>query len=307
MNQAIDQGEAILPYKFMQPAAAQVAKTDHHRTYHDVEFAILAGFRPLVLDLTIPLDQRGPVPIVVYIHPGAWLTGSHKSTGVYRNMAPIQTSLLAAGFAVASVQYRLAAEALFPACLHDVTAAVRWLRYFAPELGLDPNRLGTWGESCGGHLSTFLALNLTDETLIGSVGVTGVSSAVRAAVSWYPPIDFLAMHEQAVPGTKADHNAPDSPESRLIGAGLLAAPERARQASPLTWANAAAAPLLLVHGEDDHIVPPQQSQTMQQALQALGTQVHCTLVADADHQLAGVDTAPYLVQSVAFLRQQLQH
>lgn len=305
MENAVDQSEAVLPYRFMPPTAVPVEDTGARRLYRDVQYALITGFRPLVLDLTVPHGGSGPVPVVVYIHPGAWLTGSPKPTATYRCTAAIQASLLGAGVAVASVQYRLSSEALFPACLHDVASAVRWLRHFAHDLGIDPDRIGSWGESAGGHLSTFLALNLTVDSLTGSIGVTGADSTIQAAVSWYPATDFLSMHDQALPGAKADHDAPDSPESRLIGAGLRSAPDRARRASPITWVNAAAAPLLCVHGENDLTIPPQQSETLCHALRVAGTEAQLTLVPGADHQLVGVDPTPYIALSTTFLLHQL--
>ncbi len=84
---------------------------------------------------------------------------------------------------MAAVEYRLSGEALFPACLHDVKAAVRWLRRFGSELGLRPDAIGVWGESAGGHLAALLGLNNSSADLNGAVGVTDVSADVQAAVA----------------------------------------------------------------------------------------------------------------------------
>ncbi len=303
--QSIDQGAQLLARRYAPAGELRAMAGDNHRSFQDVEYASLPGYRPLLLDLTVPTNRNGPVPVVVYLHPGAWLTGTHKPNSHYRCQNPILTCLPEAGLAVASVQYRLSAEARFPACMHDVAAAVRWLRRFAPELGLDPDRIGSWGESCGGHLSSMLAMNLADESMTGAAGVTGVPSTIRAAVSWYGVTDFLSLRAQALPGTKADYDAPDAPGSRLIGAAASAEPDRARRASPITWVSARAAPMLFVHGDDDHITPPRQSATLCAALAAADVAAELVMVPGAEHELKGVDFAPYLARSVAFLAREL--
>ena len=294
--------EAMLPYRFMRPADAPRESAGGRRSHVDVEYAVMVGFRPLLLDLTVPETGGTPVPVILYLHPGAWLMGTHKRTAGFLCQNLIMDALVAAGFAVASVQYRLSAEARFPACLHDVSAAVRWLRHFGPELGIDPDRIGSWGESCGGHLSAFLAMNASEPALSGSVGVTGVSSTVQAGVSWYGVTDFLSLTAQALPGTKVDYDAAGSPGSRLVGAPLQAEPGRSRFASPAAWVSPAAAPMLFVHGIADLTTPPRQSETLCSALQSVGVSARAIMVPGADHQLIGVDPAPYIQESVAFLR-----
>jgi hypothetical protein len=139
--------------------------------------------------------------------------------------------LIERGVAVALVEYRFSGEALFPACLHDVKAAVRWLRQFGEHLGVNGEAIGVWGESAGGHLAAFIALNGNDERLDGTVGVTGCSSDVVAGVAWYPDTDFLALG----PGSdRTGSPDPTSPEALLIGAlpGIAARMPRLRVPSP---------------------------------------------------------------------------
>lgn len=303
MNKAIDESDALLPYTFTRAQDLVPEQTKNGPFYRDVEYAIKSGYRPMLLDLAVP--QAGPVPVVVYLHPGAWQAGTHKPTTAFVCQNAILSGLFAAGFAVASVQYRLSTEARFPACLHDVCAAVRWLRFHATHLGLDPDRIGSWGESCGGHLSCLLAMNLPEEAMIGTIGVTGVPSSVQAAVSWYGVTDFPSLQEQALPGTRVRYGAAGSPGSRLIGVGLDDDPEAARRASPLHWVNSAAAPLQFVHGENDHTTPPLQSRTLHQALQQAGAASELALVPGAEHELRGVDPTPWVDASVAFLRKHL--
>ena len=148
------------------------------------------GYRPLRMDLVLPATASSPVPVVVWIHGGAWLFGSRLHGAVTE---PACRALMDRGIAVALVEYRFSGEARFPACLHDIKAAVRWLRQYGASVGVNGEGIGVWGESAGGHLAAFIAMNGTDERLNGTVGVTGCSSNVAAAVAWYPSTDFLAM------------------------------------------------------------------------------------------------------------------
>lgn len=256
--------------------------------YSDVEFGTSLGFRPVRMDITIPAGATAAVPVVVYIHGGAFLFGSRRHGPLSE---PVWRSLLERNLAVAAVEYRLSGEALFPACLHDVKAAVRWLRRFGPAIGLRPDAIGSWGESAGAHLAAFLGLNNTDESLNGSVGVTDVGADVQATVAWFPPTDFLAMDQQA----------PDSPEALLIGGAVQEQPDAARFASPVSHVSAAAAPMLLVHGLADRLVPYQQSVSLKEALDKAGTQAALELIPGADHVLEGVDAAPIISRSADFL------
>src|SRR5262249_33661207 len=137
----------------------------------------------------------------------------------------------------------------------------------------------------------FLGLNNTDESLNGSVGVTDVGADVQATVAWFPPTDFLAM----------DQHAPDSPEALLIGGAVQEQPDAARFASPVSHVSAAAAPMLLVHGLADRLVPYQQSVSLKEALDKAGTQAALELIPDADHVFEGVDAAPIISRSADFL------
>ena len=305
-SKPIDQGDRVVPYPFMLPSAATMGETDEVRTYTDVEFAMMRGFRPLLLDLHITKGRGEAVPLVIYLHCGAWLTGSHKQTGVYRCMDGIITGLLQAGFAIAAVQYRLSSEAIFPACLHDAVSAVRWLRRFALELQLDPNRFGAWGESAGGHLASFLAMNLTDEEMLGSLGVAEGDATVQAAVSWYGTTDFLRNSEQALLGSRPNFDAPDAPGARLIGGAVPDNLDQARRASPLYWVNTQAAPMHFVHGSDDLTTPPQQSLSLCLALQAAGVSAQVVSVDGADHELRGIDPSLYIPMSIDFLKKHFQ-
>ncbi|MEV8308278.1 alpha/beta hydrolase [Streptomyces flavidovirens] len=182
-------------------------------------YAAPADTRPLELDLWLPAEPQGSVPVIVYIHGGAWRTGTRGGMGPrMRDWRPGPFPRLArAGFAVASLDYRLSGEAVYPAQLDDVTAALAWLNARAAELGLDTRRIVTWGESAGAHLAALLALT-------APVPISG-------CVAWYGPTDLITLPDQAPPGTY-DPADPSTPEALLIGAPIADAPDRARTASP---------------------------------------------------------------------------
>jgi acetyl esterase/lipase len=282
--------------------AAQELIASGHRVLANVEYAQIPGYRPLRLDVHFP-EGEGPHPVVVYIHGGAFRIGSRRENWV---AGPLWRELLAAGFAVATVEYRLSAEALFPACVNDVCSAVRWLSTFGDELGILPAAIGVIGESAGGYLSTFLGMNSVDPRITGTDGVTEGSSHVRAAVAWYPVTDLAHMDEQrTVPGSMS-HGGADSPESLLVGVPVATGSEAVLFASPIEHASADAAPMLLIHGERDRAVPCAQSITLAERLATVGAHVELDIIKGGDHVFAGVDRGPIIDRTVDFFLQHLR-
>ncbi|MBG6105050.1 acetyl esterase/lipase [Micromonospora vinacea] len=258
--------------------------------HRDIVVNEVPGFRPLTLDLVVPVAAPQPAPVLVWIHGGAWMFGSPKHPADWLMEADPFTAAIRAGFAVASAQYRLSGEAHFPAQLDDVTAAVRWLRRHGDTVGVDRERIGVWGESAGGHLASMVALTGNDQD----------DSRVRAAVCWYAPSNLLTMQAQAHPSGTIDHEAADSPESLLIGAPLAGNPEAGRAASPITYVTDQAPPMLLIHGDQDLVVPVGQSEELAAALTAAGAEVELSVVRGADHCFAGVPLEPLIRDSLAF-------
>src|SRR3954471_1563942 len=155
--------------------------------HHGVEFATVEGYRPLLLDLYLPAPATGSGAAIVYMHGGGWAVGTRRRFGrAFIPWSPTPLDLLArAGFVVATVDYRLSGEAHFPAQLHDVKAAVRWVRGNARTLGVDIARIVAWGESAGGHLAMLAGLTGHDTALDGEVGAfLDESSAVSGVIYW---------------------------------------------------------------------------------------------------------------------------
>jgi acetyl esterase/lipase len=218
------------------------------------------------LDLYAPKKAKD-VPLVVWIHGGAFFFGSKE--GFPAELVPLH--LLLEGYAVASINYRLSPEAVFPAQLEDCKAAVRWLRAHADEFGIDPNRIGVWGASAGGNLAALVGT--TGEIRDFEVGENlGYSSRVQAVCDFFGPTDFLQIDANRLPDGQI-HNAPDSPESKLVGGPIQDNPDKVRRVNPITYVTKSAPPFLIVHGTLDRLVPFNQSQLLVAALKAAGASV----------------------------------
>lgn len=265
------------------------------RVIREIEYASVPGFRPLLLDLHLP--PSGPErPVILFIHGGAWMFGSRTHGGPAFEDGFFERLVLA-GFAVASVDYRLSGEAIFPAQLHDVKAAVRWLRRHASEHGLDGRRIVAWGESAGAHLAALLGLTGAD--LDGAEE----SSEVAAVIAWYGPADLTTMQAQMPPGASVEHETPESPEGRLIGGRISELHDAAIAASPIGHVRPGAPPFQIKHGVDDRIVPCAQSEQLAAALRTAGVSVDTEWIEGADHVWAGItDLRAIFDDSVEFAK-----
>lgn len=179
------------------------------------------------------------------------------------------------GYAVVSINYRLSQHAVFPAQIEDCKAAIRWLRANATKYRLDPDHIGVWGASAGGHLVAMLGTTGGVKELEGSGGNLDQSSRVQCVVDWFGPTDLLTMG--------GSHDNPDSPEARLIGGPVGDNKEKARKASPITYIGRDAAPFLIMHGDQDNTVPTGQSEELVEALKKAGVEVNLVLVKGNGH------------------------
>lgn len=228
----------------------------------------------LLLDFYRPAAADPPVPMVLWLHGGGWFTGD-------RTLAPdLAQHVAATGCAVASIEYRLSGQALFPAQLHDIRAAIRFLRVHAGQFGVDPGAVGIWGSSAGGHLAALAGLTGHLDRLPGEEDEGGAS--VQAVAESYGPADLTAGADAAetpLPGAEGA----GTPEARLIGGVPAQYPDRARQASPLHWVTAAAPPFQISHGTGDVLVSSHQSERLHEALIAAGAASELYLVEGYKH------------------------
>jgi len=238
----------------------------------DIEY-VAGGHARQKLDLYVPKEREpnGPRALIVWVHGGAWLGGSKER--------PPALQFLEQGYAVASVNYRLSQHALFPAQIEDCKAAIRWLHANAGPYGYDPNRIGVWGASAGGHLVALLGT--TGGVKEFDVGPNrGVSSRVRAVCDFFGPTDFTKM--SSFPSTM-NHDAADAPESKLIGGPIQENKDKVQRANPITYVTKDDPPFLIVHGDSDPLVPHNQSELLRAALQKAGVDVTFYTVKGGGH------------------------
>ncbi|MFJ9821882.1 alpha/beta hydrolase fold domain-containing protein [Streptomyces sp. NPDC101151] len=297
------------PPSFLTPPPPLVGQ-DGVRRFDAVTYARTPGYRPRLLDAQVPASAE-PVPAVVWIHGGGWLDGDRRFPPPTVPVELLYGMILDAGLAVVSIDYRHSLEAPFPAQLHDVKAAIRYVRRFASDLGIDQDRIGVWGESAGGHLAALAGLVRADGTdaataLEGVEGVRDEDSAVRAVVDWYGVSDLGSLLSHALPPSPPGPEYPN-PFTALLGGTSAELPELARVASPVTYAGPATPPpFLLIHGTADGLVPYSQSEVLAESLERAGGQVTLQPVEGADHIFLGTpDVTPIVSDSVTFLARHL--
>lgn len=228
------------------------------RKWLDLPYANISPAQKL--DIYLPADGAGPFPVILHIHGGGFEIGDKRDI----HLTPFLQGL-ERGYAVASVNYRLSGEAIFPSGLQDVKAAIRWLRANSALYHLDRNRMAACGGSAGGYYAAMAGLTANVPELDDlSLGNPEYPCHVQAVVDWFGPVDFIKMDEQlAASGLgPGDHSEADSPESKFLGARISDVPELARRANPITYVHADIPPILIQHGRMDAMVPVQQSMSL---------------------------------------------
>jgi acetyl esterase/lipase len=228
------------------------------RKFLDIAYAPIS--RAQRLDIYLPEEGKGPFPVIVAIHGGAFM-GCDKGD---LQVTPMLEGLKR-GFAVVSINYRMSGEAKFPALVQDAKAAVRWIRANGEKYDFDSERIIAWGGSAGGYLSSMLAVSADEKSFEDpALGNADFSSRVQAAVIWYGPANFLKMDAHlAASGLLGPeefrHSTANSPESLLLGDLITRIPDRVKAANPETYIGKNIPPMLLQHGRKDPVVPVQQS------------------------------------------------
>lgn len=258
----------------------------------DIEYATTPE-KKLLLDIYRPkADRDRPRPLLVWVHGGGWRGGS-------RNNPRRAIRLVQRGYVVASISCRLSGEAIFPAQIRDVKAALRWLRAHAEEYGIDPKRVAAWGSSAGGHLVALLGTSAGVEELEGSVGGNlDQSSRVQAVVDYFGPTDFLQMDAHSI-SRRLVHDKSDSPESLLIGGAIRQRPDKVARANPIRYVSADDPPFLIVHGDQDPLVPHHQSELLVAALREAGVEAELYTVEGGAHGRGGEFGSDKLFERVA--------
>ena len=239
----------------------------------DIEYGNVGG-RSLTLNLLRPRTRRAAkLPVVVWVHGGWWRAGSAL-------MRPeLLIPLVEDDYVVAAIEYRLTPEARFPAQIQDCKCAVRYLRANASRLGIDADRIGVWGSSAGGHLVALMGTAGDEASFEGDGGWSGVSSRVQAVVDWYGPSDLLQIDDAFTSAHEA--------AALLLGRAPSDDPEAAASVNPITHISDDCPPFLIMHGDQDQVVPLNQSQLLHDALEKAGIESELVIVPGKGHEPLG--------------------
>ena len=232
--------------------AKNISLPDNVEEVLDIEYGT-GGERKLQLDLYLPKGRTKATPAIIFIHGGAWKSGKRSDMKFYC------VKFAEKGYVTATITYRLMGEACFPAAVHDVKCAVRWLRANADKYQVDPAHIVASGNSAGGHLSMMIGYS-DDSSLEGSGGNNNVSSRVCAVVNFYGPTDLttdFAKKQELV-------------EEFIGGKTFDEAPDAYKLASPLFHLTRDDPPTLIFHGTIDSVVPIAQADILMKKLKELG-------------------------------------
>ncbi|MEO6053731.1 MAG: alpha/beta hydrolase [Chthoniobacterales bacterium] len=222
------------------------------------------GGRDLHARLDWPTNPpKTPMPAIISIHGGGWRNAAYEPNGARQ--------FVSQGYFTMSCEYRTLPEAKWPAQIEDCKLAVRWLRANAAKYNVDPNRIGIWGGSAGGHLAALLGSAENHPELEGTGGYPDVSSKVQAVIDFFGPTDL--------------RDGTYGLAQELFAKKYSEAPEVWTQASPITYVHKDMPPFLIVHGTKDPMVPYEQSKVFVEAMQKVGANVQFITVENGDHGL----------------------
>ena len=259
----------------------------------------LTGHR---LDIYLPENGAAPYPVIVTIAGSAWFGNNTKERAYNRIGKPLHEE----GYAVVAVNHRSSREAIWPAQINDIKAAVRFIRANAGKYQLDTTFVGITGDSSGGHLSAMMGLtggverySIGSQTIVleGSVGeFLDANSKVDAVVDWYGPSVFQKMDSC---GSSFSHDAPESPESTLIGGPIQDNDDLCALANPITYIDSSDPSFLVLHGNKDMIVPHCQGVFLHEALERNDVQSDLIIVDGGEHG-PGMWEKEYIDRMISF-------
>jgi acetyl esterase/lipase len=231
-----------------------------------------------LLDLYLPDKADHARPLIVWIHGGGWAAGD--KTGCPAIPA------VSHGFVVASLNYRLSGQATYPAQIQDCKGAIRFLRAHADQYHIDPNKIGVWGASAGGHLVALLGTSGGSTELEGTIGGNlDQSSRVQAVCDWFGPTDLTKFADQAQAAGIMQITPGPTLIMKLFGGSLQDKKDLVKEANPITYIpkQQQLPPFLIMHGDKDKLVPVAQSQLLYDALKTAGASVDLQVIPGAGH------------------------
>ena len=248
-----------------------------------------------LLDIYLPQNAKGKLPLVIFVHGGGWLGNDKYADMGY--MKKTVAEIISSGFALASIDYRFATQAIFPAQIQDCNRAISFLFDNADKYSIDKNRVVLMGFSAGGHLASLTGLSKNNNVESFFMPGTNKSFSFKGVVDFYGPAELILF-----PG----NNDPKSPESLLIGAVPLTRPDLAKAASPVTYVDKDDPPFLIIHGEKDDLVSVKQSQLLNSWLTVVGVRTELIIVKDAPHFGEMFDTDDIRNKVISFLKKELK-
>ncbi len=247
-----------------------------------------------LLDVYLPANAKGKLPLVIFIHGGGWLSNDKYADMGY--MKKTVAEIVSSGFALASIDYRFSTQAVFPAQMQDCNRAVSFLYDNSDKYGFDKNRFAVMGFSAGGHLASLVGLSRNNDVTAFFMPGSSKLFRFKAVVDFYGPAELILF-----PGS----NDEKSPEGLLIGAAPLSRPDLAKAASPVTYVDKNDPPFLIIHGEKDQLVSTKHSQLLSAWLSVSGVQNELVIVKDAPHFGEMFDSDEVRNKVMTFLRKRL--
>jgi len=272
-------------------------------TWTNVSYASVSSANKL--DIYLPSTGEGPFPVIVWIHGGAFMMGSKSM------VSGVQPYLTGKGFAVVSINYRLSGEALFPAQIYDVKAAIRFIKANAAMYKLNPDKIATWGEAAGAGLASLAGTSGGVAELEDmSMGNSSQNSRVQAVVDLFGPINFLTMDSQwtTLGVSGQSHDAASSPESIFVGGAIQTKQAACNSYNPETYITADDPAFYIEHGSNDVLIPYLQAKNFYDKLvPVIGSEnANYKLLSGAGHADAAFSTTSNLSLLVDFLNAHLK-
>ncbi len=284
---------------------SEVSISHIENKYLDIHYAETSPSQ--TMDIYLPSKGEGPFPVILHVHGGAFKMCDKRDIQV----EPFLDGL-SRGYAVVSINYRMSGEEIFPAAVFDCKCAVRFIKANAAKYNLDKDKIAAVGGSAGGHLSVMLAAtpHIADlEDL--NLGWSDYSSEIHGCVDWYGPMDFLLMDKQLEENGLGplDHNNIDSPESEYLGGQITKLDySYVKQSNPITYITNQFPPILIQHGDKDHLVPYQQSQLLYDEIKRSVSNADVTfdILKGQDHADSGFITQKNMERVFSFLKRVLK-
>jgi acetyl esterase/lipase len=252
----------------------------------------------LALDLYLPNGTDSNFPLLVWFHGGAWLRGS-KEEFIHKNNLLVNT-LLKEGYAIASVNYRLSYEAKFPSQIQDCNDAINFLWSQSETLNLDKNKIAVMGRSAGAHLASLVATSNSHKLKEFFSTPSYPKFTINAVVNFFGPSDFIALRGNS---GQIDHDDPESAEAQLLGHSPLLRPDIAKWASPTTYVDENTPPFIILHGNNDQVVPYSQSTLLKSYLDLAYIENKYFVADGAGHGDPIFDSEQYVNEVLLFLRE----